>query len=315
MPSRTSIPLCTAALVLFGSMVSGLGAPPPDWAPFLASHCYDCHDDDVSKSDLNLADLPFDPARPSNFGTWARVFERVESGEMPPKKKPRPEAQMKKAFLAGLEAPLLAADLAEKEARGRVRVRRLTRREYEHTIHDLLGVDLPLKELLPEDPATHGFETVASGQPFSHFNLSSYLGAADLALDEAFKRAIRGDETFSKSFGAARLGRAGAGRGNFRGPETRDNLSISWPIRQQFYGRMPATRVPESGWYRITLKDLHAINPKSGATWGTLRSGAGNSAQPMLYMIGLVEATEEKRDVRYDSWIQKDHLLELKPND
>ena len=60
-----------------------------------------------------------------------------------------------------LGGPLTKADREDREAAGRVNVRRLTRREYEHTVHDLLGVDLPLADLLPEDVATHGFETVA----------------------------------------------------------------------------------------------------------------------------------------------------------
>ena len=283
--------------------------------PFLETHCFDCHDDETQKGSLNLYDLKFAPQSEANFSRWVRVFDRVESGEMPPAKKPRPEAAEKAVFLKALETPLLAADLKDKNSEGRVHVRRLTRREYEHTVHDLLGIDIPLQELLPEDPATHGFETVAEGQQLSHHNLARYLEAADLALDEAFKRSIKGDEAFSRTINAAKLGRAGAGRGNYRGPETRDGISIAWPLRIQFYGRMPATRVPDSGWYRVTLKDLHAINPKSGSAWGTLRSGACSSNEPILHTIGIVEATKQKRDVSFEAWIRKGHMLELKPND
>lgn len=283
--------------------------------PFLEENCFDCHDDETAKGDLNLLDLKFDPRNHANFEIWERVYDRVESGEMPPQNKKRPEAKAKAIFIKALEAPLLAADRADRAATGRVNVRRLTRREYEHTVHDLLGIDIPLQELLPEDPVTHGFETVASGQQLSHFNLESYLEAADVALDEAFRRAIKGDQAFSVNLDARKLGKAGAGRGNFRGPETRDDVSIAWPIRIQYYGRMPATRVPDSGWYRITLKDVHSINASSGAAWGTLRSGACASNEPILYPIGLVEATKEKRDLIYEAWIRDGHMLELKPND
>ena len=47
---------------------------------FLQEHCYDCHDGDVSKAGLNLADLKFDPANAANFKTWQRVFERARDG-------------------------------------------------------------------------------------------------------------------------------------------------------------------------------------------------------------------------------------------
>ncbi|MFT5857913.1 MAG: hypothetical protein ACI8XO_005175, partial [Verrucomicrobiales bacterium] len=284
--------------------------------PFLEANCFDCHDDETSKGDLNLYDLEFEPDNPGNFRLWERVFDRVESGEMPPKKKARPDAKQQAAFLKNLGAPLLAADRKDRAERGRVNVRRLTRREYEHTVQDLLGIDIPLQELLPEDPATEGFETVAEGQQLSHFNLARYLESADLALAEAFKRSVEGEEKFSRKIPALKIGKAGSGRGNFRGLETpSENLAIAWPIRQQFYGRIPASRVPESGWYQVTLKNVHAINPKQGAIWGTLRSGACFSNEPMLYPVGIVEAIKGRRDMVFEAWIREGHMLELKPNE
>ena len=320
MLDRSILPniLLSAALVAVVSprAAAGSGAIRGQIEPFLEEHCFDCHDDELSEGDLNLYDLDFEPDKPGNFRLWERVFDRVESGEMPPKKKKRPAQGELANFLKTIGGPLLEADQKDRAARGRVNVRRLTRREYEHSMHDLLGIDIPLQELLPEDPATHGFETVASGQQLSHFNLANYLEAADLALEEAFTRAIKGEQKFSKTVPAPKLGRSGAGGGNYRGPETvGDKLSISWPIRQQFYGRMAATRVPESGWYRVTLKGLHGINIKDGAVWGTLRSGACNSSEPILFPVGMVEATKEKRDLSFEAWIRGGHMLELKPND
>ncbi len=281
---------------------------------FLQSHCYDCHDKEVSKGDLNLADLKFSPDDAGNFKTWKRVLERVRDGEMPPAKKARPDKTDTDRFLAGLNGPLMDADQADIAAHGRVRTRRLTRTEYEYTIHDLLGIDLPLKELLPEDPSSHGFETVAEGQHLSHHQLARYLDVADLALSAAFNRAINGDTTFRRNYSPEQLAfRRG---GNYRGPDLRNGKSISWPITLQFFGRMPVTRIPAAGWYRITLRDVQAVNPgRNGSVWGTLRSGACASSAPMLYLVGLVEASSEPRDLVYEAWIQKDHVLELKPND
>jgi hypothetical protein len=281
---------------------------------FMAGHCYDCHDDTTSKGDLNLLDLTFEPEKRINFAIWKRIFERVESGEMPPKKKERPEAEKMRYFLEELEKPLLAADLTDRKVNGRAQVRRMTRVEYENTVHDLLGIDLPLQELLPEDAVTHGFETVASGQQLSQHNLGRFLEAADLILDAAFDRTVDGDETFVANLTPAQLTKQG--NGNYRGPELRDGKSIAWTINQQFYGRMYATELPKSGWYRVTLKDVEAINTKEGdAVWGTLRSGECASNAPILYPVGIVEATKQKRDLSFDAWIRGRHLLELKPND
>lgn len=294
----------------------GLSAaePPAPLAAFLDAHCLECHDAEVKKGGLNLLDLSFAPEDPALFPTWQRVYERVRDGEMPPAKKARPETGEQETFLASLGEPLLSADRTDIAERGRVRGRRLTRTEYENSLHDLLGIDLPLASLLPEDPETHGFETVATGQQLSYHQLSRYLDAADLALDEAFDRALKGDADHRREFRPEELIQNRGG--NYRGPELRNGRSISWPIGLQFTGRMRPTAAPASGWYRVTLKEVAAINPgKDGAVWGTLRSGKGESDAPTLFMIGLVEAVKEPRDLVFEAWIEKGHLLELRPND
>lgn len=284
--------------------------------PLLSDNCYECHDDTTDKGSLNLLDLEFEPENHSNFERWARILERVETGEMPP---PEEETPLKKediaSFVKTLDSPLLAADIKDKKAKGRVNVRRLTRTEYEHTMHDLLGIGIPLQVHLPEDPSTHNFETVASGQQFSHFNLARYLETADLALDAAFSRVITEPKPILKEINPYKQGKGGSGNGNYRGPETVEGTSIAWPVSLQFYGRIPATRVPESGWYRITIKNVHGINPPKGVVWGTLSSGMCASNAPVMNLIGIVEATKEKRDLTFEAWIQENHMLELKPND
>lgn len=302
------------AFALFG-LCSSLSAdvPPKEIDSFLAENCFDCHDDEVSKGELNLLDLKFDLDDPHLMEKWVRVFERAESGEMPPEKKPRPDEKQLESFLKHLEEPLLAANERRNTEEGRVKMRRLTRREYERTMHDLLKIDIPLVDVLPEDSSLHGFETVASVQQLSHHLLGRYLESAELALTEAFDRAKSGDNTYSKSIDARMLGRGAWKGGNYRGPEDRDGIAIAWPLTLQFYGRMPATSVPKSGWYEITVKDLHAVN--SDVVWGTLRSGTCASNSPMLFSVGLVEATREKRDLTYQAWIEKGHMLELRPND
>ena len=282
-------------------------------ASFSQQHCMDCHGDDDAEAGLNLTELAFDLDQPHAFKSWQRIYERVRDGEMPPDSDLGPEDA--NDFLKGLDKRLMESDSRDIADRGRVRGRRLTRTEYEHTVHSLLGIDLPLRDQLPEDAASHGFETVADGQQLSHHLLAKYLDVADRALAEAFDRALKGDTTYSADYSPDRLAR-GIGRRNYRGPESRNGESISWPIYQQFYGRMRSVRIPEDGWYRITVRDVCAVNPANGGTvWGTLQSGAGASAQPILYEVGIVEATETPRDMHYEAWIQKRHTLLLKPND
>lgn len=295
------------------ALFSGVSFAAIPVAAFLEGHCVECHDADVKKGGLDLTSLAFDKLDPASIKAWQHIFERVRDGEMPPKKKPQPEKNEKDLFLAALKEPLLKTDQADIAANGRVRSRRLTRVEYEHTMHDLLGIDIPLKTLLPEDRASHGFETVADGQQLSHHQLARYLDVADLALDDAFDRATKGDATYAKHHTPEMLIKNRGG--NYRGPDLKNGESITWPIGLQFFGRTP-TWAPASGWYRITLRGVRGINPTAdGAVWGTLRSGACESNAPLLYMIGLVEATATPRDLTFEAWIEENHRLELRPND
>ncbi|MDP3072245.1 MAG: DUF1592 domain-containing protein [Opitutaceae bacterium] len=315
LPSSHFTPPLWPALcaVVFAATLSGATTPPEPLTAFLDKHCYNCHDAQEKKGDLDLTAQAFNLADPANFQKWRYVFDRVHEGEMPPKKKTQPAPAERAAFLDALRIPLLAADQADIAAQGRVRGRRLTRNEYEHTLHDLLGIDLPLKLLLPEDPSVQGFETVAEGQQLSHHLLARYLDVADQALREAFQRALSGDVDYRKHYTPAMLLQNRGG--NYRGPELRDGRSIAWPLGLAFYGRTP-TWVPEAGWYRITLRGVQAVNPAAAqAVWGTLRSGEAEANAPLLYLVGLIEATATPRDLVYETWMQKNHRLELKPND
>ena len=105
---------------------------------------------------------------------------------MPPKKKTeRPEPEALKSFLGGLQKDLLKMDQQRIASKGRTVLRRLNRVEYEHTLHDLLGIRTPLAVLLPADTPLHGFDTVAEGLRFSTLQMEKYLEAADKAINDA----------------------------------------------------------------------------------------------------------------------------------
>ena len=156
-------------------------------APLIESSCVRCHDD-RTVTPLNLARLGFDLADHETFRAWERVYDRVESGEMPPRTAPQPDAAVVETALASLKRSLVNANLA---ARGgqRTPLRRLTRLEYGYTIQDLLHVDeavgAELATLLPAEADSGGFDTVAANQSMSPLHVRSYLEAADRALDAA----------------------------------------------------------------------------------------------------------------------------------
>jgi hypothetical protein len=154
---------------------------------FLDAQCYSCHDSDTQKGDLALDKLPLKLDDEQNFDQWVEIFDRMKNGEMPPPNKPRPDAREMAIHLDILRKALRAENARKQALTGRVVLRRLNRVEYENTLRELLGIDTPLKQLLPEDTPLHGFDTVADGLRLSQLHMEKYLEAADVALDSAIR--------------------------------------------------------------------------------------------------------------------------------
>ncbi len=163
---------------------------------FLQKHCTECHDADTKKGGLDLTVLKFDLAIATNFSTWVLVHDRVSSGEMPPKKKARPDAGDVKTFLASLSAPLVSAEEARIAKEGRSTMRRLNRYEYENALRDLLHAPwLQVRDTLPEDGEAHRFNKIGDALDVSHVQMARYLGAADYALRQAMATQVTRPET------------------------------------------------------------------------------------------------------------------------
>jgi Protein of unknown function (DUF1592)/Protein of unknown function (DUF1588)/Protein of unknown function (DUF1587)/Protein of unknown function (DUF1595)/Protein of unknown function (DUF1585)/Planctomycete cytochrome C len=153
---------------------------------FLDANCSDCHDADERKGGFNFEQLDAKHAGPDQLGLMVRLFDRTLGGEMPPKKKPQPTPEERKAFLVDLGTTLLAKETELAGASGRTSVRRMNRTEYENTLRDLLGLPLlRVKESLPEDGQQFGFDKVAGALDISHIQMTKYLQSADRALRKA----------------------------------------------------------------------------------------------------------------------------------
>jgi hypothetical protein len=152
----------------------------------ITSSCIECHDEDT-KTALNFEMLAFDLADAGTCRTWEKVFDRIASGEMPPEKKPRPDPNLKKRALASLHQQLYDTNLGKQKKSGRTPVRRMTRIEYEHTLHDLLGIGGDLASKLPPENISSTFDTIATDQGISSVHIRSYLAVADTAIEEAIE--------------------------------------------------------------------------------------------------------------------------------
>ena len=161
-------------------------ADPPDApvAAFLRQHCQQCHGEKKPKGGLRLDRMEADFTKPDMVEQWQSIRNRLRAGEMPPKDQPRPDAKQAAAVIQWIDARLVEV-AARRKPEGRTVLRRLNRVEYQNTVRDLLGVDIDLKDMLPEDPVAFGFDNVAAALNISPVQMERYLEAADLALDAA----------------------------------------------------------------------------------------------------------------------------------
>ena len=150
-------------------------------APLYVEHCLTCHQGESAEAGLDLSVLGRDLSDPENIRRWVLVHDRIQSGEMPPEGEPRIDAGMKQRFMAALSRDLNSAQ----RQRNDVVLRRLNRVEYENSVRDVFDISVMVKDLLPQDTSTDGFDNVGEGLAVSAEAMRAYLDAADAVIDSA----------------------------------------------------------------------------------------------------------------------------------
>ncbi len=185
-PLSFLLPLLLAAATV--SSLAASGALEKSVETFLEGHCLDCHDGDKQKGEFRIDTLS-PKVGFENIPQWLEIMERINSGEMPPKKvKSRPSSEESARVVAWLSDRMREGEAARMAARGRVSYNRLTRDEYVNTVRDLIGVHYDAKDpgALLEDQEWHGFERIGSVLTLSPANIEKYLAAAETILAEAY---------------------------------------------------------------------------------------------------------------------------------
>ncbi len=150
--------------------------------PFLRAHCIDCHHGEDAEGELDLSRLGSELNNAETMRQWVVLHDRLAAGEMPPKDEPQPSNGERSKALALLAAALGEAD----RTRGDVVLRRLNRNEYENTIRDLFDIHVQVRQILPQDNPSSGFDNVGEGLAVSAEAAGAYLRAAEVALDAVF---------------------------------------------------------------------------------------------------------------------------------
>jgi mono/diheme cytochrome c family protein len=253
------------------AMVGPVSALEP-FDAFLEAHCVSCHGPKKEKGDLRIDQLSRDFKVGADTHHWAEMMEQVNSGEMPPKKEKQPSQAEIAAFVASLDARIKEGKAARMAGRPAVAHYRLSRKEYQNTVHDLLGVryDPAKPGELNEDTLWHGFERIGSELSLSPSHVDRYYRAAELVLDRAFPTAASSE---------ARRVRKTAAEIRYGGGKDQqlalDRFDIKRPLRYLLYpgnvqnalssNWLGKTGPEHSGLYQLRIQ-ASGIRPLGGQT-------------------------------------------------
>ena len=273
---------------------------------FLESNCADCHTGDSSEAGLDLNVISRDLSDPAVFEKWVQVFDRVNSGEMPPPDTEQPSAGVRTKFIDQLRIPL---EEAHRESKGTV-FRRLNRREYQNTLNDLFGTNLDVESILPEDGRSHEFDNVGSSLSISMVQLQRYLEIMNQILDDSIQKTLEPPEV--KTVRATYA-------------ETRDAdrfLGSSWLkldddavvfFRDQGYpsGTLREASVRESGFYKVRVTG-YAYQSDKPITFAVNGDTYARGAEKPTFGYFSVPPGKPTT-VELTTWIESRYMIQVKP--
>ncbi len=250
--------------LLTGFLLSGILHADPKLEKFFTQNCIKCHGPEKQKGKVRL-DKPVGTlfAEEEMLETIATV---LEAGEMPPEDAPQPTAAARSEALQILEKRILAQ-------RPDNPLKRITRAEYTHSMHDLFGVNFDLTGLLPPDHVEQGFDKFGELHLMSPHQVMAYLKTARFIAERVLPDAKPNTKTWefdARHFHGSKNFATGGG-GDFRDGDDyvltgfrpyRSNLhfSIDTESHDQFV-------IPAFGLYRLEVK-AHSEKSSEGEVIG-----------------------------------------------
>ncbi|MBT4667534.1 MAG: DUF1587 domain-containing protein, partial [Opitutae bacterium] len=288
--------------ILFILLPVFIFAKDPSFEKFLTAHCISCHGPKKQKGDLRIDTLSRDFKAGIDSHLWAEVNERINAGEMPPEEEPRPKEKEISDFIAHLDQKLSEGKAARMAARPPVAHYRLSRKEYQNTVYDLLGVryDPTKPGELNEDTLWHGYERIGSQLSLSPSHVNRYYQAAEIVLDRAFPQKEGEARKIKKTAADLRYG------GGEKQKEALKRFGIKRSLRQLLFpGRVDQalahhwfgkTGPEHSGLYKLRLQ-ASGIRPPGGQP-AHLSIGMRTSEENVDGLIELdITAPEDKPQV------------------
>ncbi len=155
---------------------------------FVAEHCVACHGPDKQKGDRRFDDLPSEITTLDEIVRWQEVVDLMNLEEMPPEDEPQPDEAERVAMINSMTEFISEAATRLADTGGHSVLRRINSWEYQHTIGDLLSInvsDWNPSENFPAEVVVDGFDNNGKELVTSGMLLDHYLLAAEGAIERA----------------------------------------------------------------------------------------------------------------------------------
>ena len=165
------------ALILSCGVALGQGTAVESQRAMVDEYCAGCHNDALRTGGFSWTEL--DVGSPHENAEQAeKVIRKLRSGMMPPVGVSRPETSELKALASALETRVDDAAAAAPHI-GAPDLHRVNRTEYRNSVRDLLGIDVPVTELLPPDSRGGAFDNMADALTVTPALMHAYAQAAE----------------------------------------------------------------------------------------------------------------------------------------
>jgi hypothetical protein len=153
---------------------------------FLDQYCLKCHDAATEKGDREFETFKLPLAKEADLIAAKDIVDQLTLREMPPRKSEQPGDDERLAMIRLLRENIAAARGRIAGTADRTVMRRLSNREYEHTLAALFGrrVDtLGLTADFPKEKASEHIDTIGQSLVTSGFLLDQYFSAANRLVE------------------------------------------------------------------------------------------------------------------------------------
>ncbi len=153
-------------------------------APLLERYCFRCHGAETQTAGVNLDALVDQRPLVRNRDTWTRVMDALEVGKMPPPGAPQPAETERARLTALLSDAIDHFDYSTVVDPGYEPLRRLTHRELDNTLRDLVGADFTLTDRFPAElTGASGFDNSANTLFLESTLMERYIAAGERVIE------------------------------------------------------------------------------------------------------------------------------------